>query len=278
MLLNNFKVVNRIFIKYTLGFQLKKHKNIHYGFFTEFDKHQIITAVSFRMGGVSSYPYNSLNCGFHTGDNKSNVLKNRELFFNALNINYKDIVTLKQIHSNKVVIVRKKDKGRGALDYDDSFAHADGMVTEDAGVPLVIFTADCMSLFFFDTVKKIIGIAHSGWKGTYFNISKNIINTMLTFGATLKNIIVGLSPAIGECCYEIGEDLINKFNYNFIETKNKKYYLNLNKANKMNLINSGINEKNIIESNFCTFCHKECFSYRREKITGRMASVIMKWE
>ncbi len=268
-------ILNNLKVYLILGFQLKKHKNIQYGIFTEFFKQQTISAISLRNGGVSSPPYNSLNCGFHTGDNKSNVLKNRELFFNALNIHYKDIVTLKQLHSNKVVIVRKIDKTRGALDYDDSLAPADGMVTEDAGVPLVIFTADCMSLFFFDTKKKIIGIAHSGWKGTYFNISKNIIKTMITFGANLENIIVGLGPTIGKYCYEIGEDIIKKFNYNFIETKNKKYYLNLNKANKMNLINSGINEKNIIESNFCTFCHKECFSYRRENITGRMASVIM---
>ena len=259
-----------------MSFRIKKNKNIIFGEFSEFTKQNVTTAVSFRQGGKSLSPFDSLNLGLHTNDNRRNVLENRRLFFELLSINYKNIVTLKQIHSNRVEIVDKSDKGKGALNFSDSLSEADGMVTNGPGVPLAVFTADCMSIFFMDPQKRIIGIAHAGWKGTLLKITTNVINAMKRVGAELENIIIGFGPAIGNCCYEIKKDLIERFSNKYIETKNKKCYLNLRKANMDILISSGIRKDNIIDSNFCTFCHSDyCFSYRKEKQTGRMASVIM---
>ncbi len=259
-----------------MSFQIKENKNITYGEFTEFAQQGTIAVMSFRQGGKSPSPFNSLNLGLHTDDNKENVLTNRKLFFNSLDINYKNIVTLKQVHSNKVEIVNKPDKGRGALNFNGSLSEADGMVTIETGIPLVVFTADCMPIFFLEPQKRIIGIAHAGWKGTLLKITRNVINIMKDFGANPANIITGLGPGIGCCCYKIGADLVNKFDNKYIETKNENYYLNLSEANKDTLISCGIKKHNIIDSSFCTSCHTEyCFSYRKEKKTGRMASVIM---
>jgi len=262
-----------------LSFQIKNNNNIEYGTFTEFDDHRILTAVSFRKGGISSSSYHSLNMGLHTNDKNKDVLRNRELFFKAINVNYADIVTLKQVHSKKVENIQAKDKGKGALKYEDSFKEADGMVTDVPGLPLVVFTADCLSIFFADPVARIIGIAHSGWKGTLFNIAGVMVDRMVQKGASVKNIIVGSGPAIGSCCYHVGEDLYRKFNHKYIEIRNKKYYLNLNEVNTDNLVEAGIKKDNIFHSNICTSCrHDLCFSYRMEKETGRMASCIMLWE
>ncbi len=259
-----------------MGFQFKKNNNIEYGVFTEFYDNSITAAVSFRKGGISLTPFDSLNLGLHTEDESDKVILNRKKFFEILNINYKDVVALKQIHSDKVVVVNNEDKGRGSISYEDSLDEADAMVTKHAGIPLVIFTADCMSVFFMDPIKRVIGIAHSGWKGTYYNITSKVVDNMIKLGAEKANIITAFGPSIGVCCYEVGKEMLEKFNYKFIENKNKKYYLNLNKANKYNLISAGLKKENILDSNYCTACNIDnCYSYREENKTGRLGSVIM---
>ncbi len=259
-----------------MSFQIKQKNNITYGEFSEFIEQKIFTAVSFRPGGVSSSPFDSLNMGLHTEDIKIDVLKNRELFFNSQDIDHQDIVTLKQAHSNKVVIVQKKDKGRGALDHKDSLAEADGMATNEPEIPLVIFTADCVSIFLADVKKRVAGIAHAGWKGTFFRIGESIIKAMKKLGADPNNMIAGFGPSIGPCCYEVGQDFAEKFNNEFILYRDKKYYFDLKEANKKILVSAGMKEDNIIHSDLCTSCRSDiCFSYRRSNKTGRMASVIM---
>ena len=258
-----------------MSFQIKKIDNITYGEFTEFAENKTTACVSFRHGGVSIPPFDFLNLGLHTNDNNSDVLKNRKLFFKALNIDHREIVTLKQIHGKKVVITGDKDRGRGAQEYEDSLTEADGMVTAMPGIPMVVFTADCMPVFLFDPENKVIGIAHAGWKGTLHRIAENTVKAMKGLGADPACMIAGLGPAIGGCCYEIGPDMADKFNNKFIQIKNGTYF-NLTEANEDILISSGLRKENIIHSNVCTLCRSDlCFSYRRGHPTGRMASVIM---
>ncbi len=258
------------------NFGIDVKNGIHYLYFPQFWENGTIAATSLRLGGFSSKPYSSLNMGLHTEDKSELVIKNRKKFFALFGINYKKIVTLKQIHSNKVISVTKADIGKGALNYNDSLAEADGMVTDKPNIPLVIFTADCVPIFFLEKKKKIIGIAHSGWKGSLKNISKQVIKIIVDMGGDKKSIITALGPAIGKCCYEVKEDFTHKFDKKYIDKRNKKYYLDLYKINVDNLINEGILKENIFSSNFCTVCNNNlCFSYRKEGETGRMASVIM---
>jgi len=259
-----------------LSFQIKNKNNIFFGEFGEFLNLNTIACTSFRQGGVSSPPFQSLNTGLHTKDTKKNILKNRELFFSTLNIDPATLVCLKQIHSSYIVIAKDSDKGRGALDYKDSLAEADGIITNQKSIPLVIFTADCMPLFFLDPQNRIAGIAHAGWKGTLSGIAGAMLNRMLDMGASKEQIFVGLGPSIQNCCYQVKKNLIVKFDNKYIEKRNENYYLNLCEVNKDILIASGMKEENIIESHYCTSCHIEkCYSYRKEGQTGRMASVIM---
>ncbi|MDD5065914.1 MAG: laccase domain-containing protein, partial [bacterium] len=100
-----------------MEFQIKKKKGLYYGTFPAFTRYGVSAAISFRKGGKSSGPYTSLNLGLHTEDNKKNVLKNRQMFFRLLDIAPRHVITLKQVHSNKVVTVRLKDRGKGAVAY-----------------------------------------------------------------------------------------------------------------------------------------------------------------
>lgn len=250
--------------------------DIHYMYFPVLWEKGVIAATSLRLGGVSPAPYNSLNTGLHTKDSYENVIKNRERFFKALRINYKNIVTLKQIHSDRVVVVKKEDKGKGAIKFADSLAEADGMITQDKRVPMVVFTADCIPIFFFEKRERIVGIAHSGWKGSLKNIAGEVVNMIIKNGGKYRNIIAVLGPAIANCCYSVKEDVYSLFEDRFINKRDGSYFLDLYKVNFENLKRAGIEETNIYSSNFCTSCNNNlCFSYRREGETGRMASVIM---
>ncbi len=258
------------------SFIINKKDNIKYGIFKDFLSFNVIAATSLREGGVSDNPYFSLNLAFHVGDNSRNVIENRKLFFNALNINYKDIISLKQIHSDRIFLVTKNDIGKGALNYESSLNEGDGLVTIEKNIPLVILTADCLPIFFFEKEKKIIGIVHSGWKGTYLDIVSKMVDKIVSLGGKIENIIVGLGPGIEGKCYEVGEEFLSRFDKKYLEKINEKYYLDLYKINVDKLLMKGISKGNIFESKMCTFCEEDkFFSYRREKITGRMASVIM---
>ncbi len=255
---------------------IKSINNIKFGYFSELNDENIISATSFRTGGVSRTPHNSLNLALHTKDEKNNVLKNREIFFSALNIDYRNIITLKQIHSNRIFHVGKKERGRGGLEYDESFSEGDGLLTADFDTPLVIFTADCLPIFFYEKNKKIIGLAHAGWKGSALNIVGNMIDEIIHLGGRQDNILVGIGPGIESKCYEVGREFYFEFNKKYIEIKNEKYYLDITMVNYDNLIKSGVKKDNIFLSDMCTFCNSNYFfSYRRDGETGRMASVIM---
>jgi YfiH family protein len=189
------------------------------------------------------------------------------------------MVCLKQIHSSKILQITPADKGNGAEDYEESIAEADGMVTDHPMVPLVIFTADCVPVSLADPQNKVIGIAHAGWKGTEGKITEKTIKQMVNLGANKNNIVAGLGPAIMSCCYEVGQEFVDRFNDKYIETRNKKHYFDLIKMNEDILITSGIKKENIYRSDTCTKSNTDlCYSYRDSSQTGRMATVIMLWE
>jgi len=257
------------------NFLITSKKDVHYIYYPILWEKGVIAATSLRLNGTSPAPYKSLNLALHTNDSYLNIIINRKKFFSVLKLNYKNIVTLKQIHSNIVVNIEKTDKGKGALNYEESVAEADGMVTSEKNIPLVIFTADCIPIFFFETKNKIIGIAHAGWKGSLNNIVSEIIKKIVEKNGKPENIIAILGPGIKKCCYEIKNDLLSLFDEKYITNSNNKFYLDLYKLNIDNLINSGVLQQNIYETDFCTSCNVNlCFSYRKEGETGRMASVI----
>ncbi len=186
------------------------------------------------------------------------------------------IYTVTQVHGNEVEIIRGQNKD------EISSKKRDGLITDQRGIVLVTYHADCIPIYFYDRVKKVIGIAHSGWKGTLKNISKTMIDIFKEeYKSSTDDIIVAIGPGIGSCCYEIGEDLKDLFSEKFvsiekiISIKGKKIHLNLWEANKINLLTSGIKDENIVESLFCTACNIDnLYSYRREARKDRMIAAI----
>ncbi|WKZ19880.1 MAG: peptidoglycan editing factor PgeF [Candidatus Jettenia sp. CY-1] len=242
--------------------------------------------VSSRIGGFSNPPYNSLNLGFHVGDNPKVILKNREKLALVLGIPLSNFTTAKQTHDCNVEIVTEGLRGSGTLNYNTAINATDAMVTNIPNICLMVLQADCVPILFFDLKKKVIGIAHAGWRGTVRMVAKNTVSTLKEkFQCSVNDIFVGIGPSIGPCCYEVnlktltpdGKTFDTKSEYIDNHSSGNKGYFNLWRANKIQLIQTGIPEKNIETAEICTHCnHDTFFSYRYEKReTGRFGAGIM---
>lgn len=241
-------------------------------------------AFTGRSGGVSSSPFDSLNMGLHVGDSKDLVLENRNRVMQIFNQDISNMVCCQQIHSNQVAPITREKRGCGSADLNSCLAGMDGMVTNELGLYLATFYADCIPVYFFDPMKNCIGMVHSGWKGTMGRIAVNTVNVLeREFGCKRSDIEVFIGPGIGPCCFEVQSDLaakavseLGQFHDIIIKEKNNKCKWDLPQSIYDMLVDSGIKTENIGMARLCTSCHSEWFySYRRENgITGRMGAFL----
>lgn len=191
------------------------------------------------------------------------------------NLKLKKINILKQIHSDKVIIIKKTKSLHGIK--------ADGIITNVRNFPIAVKVADCIGSIVVDPEKKVLAAIHSGWRGVALKIILKAVKMMKKyFGSRSGKMVVVTSPSIGPCCYEVGHDLYKKlkkqavFSNIFIKRKNK-VFMDLQKANKNILLSAGVKKKNIFTNPLCTKCNNDMFfSYRAEgKKAGRMFVVGM---
>lgn len=224
---------------------------------------------------VCAFSNRALDLGFEAGSKK--IKNNRKKFLQALKINYKDLVCMRQVHRAKIMQIRVKDKGKGALGRIDAIANCDAMITREKNIPVAALTADCLPVFLYDKEKSAIAIVHAGWRGTYRNIAQKAVNLMRNkFKSKPKDVIVAFGPAIRSCCYEVGKEFKRYFPNKIIK-RSDKFFLDLVDVNKKSLIELGVKINNIIDSKICTSCsNQDFFSYRKEgSSVGRMMSVAM---
>ena len=238
---------------------------------------------STRLGGVSTGCEGSMNLSFSKDRDPENVRRNFEILCGAVNIDTKDLVLSHQTHTNNVITVDEKDKGRGFS--GPSFSDVDGMVTNTVRTALVTQFADCTPLLFCDPVKRVIANSHAGWKGTASLIGKVTVDKMVNeFGCDPKDIIAGIGPCIGQCCYEVDDPVYEAFIKTgvlgledvFLKKENGRYMLDLAEANRIILLCSGILPEHIDKTDICTCCNSdELHSHRATGgKRGNLAAVI----
>jgi len=269
-------------------FELKKLGQIKYFNCRELDDTNLVmNAFTTRFGGVSEPPFDNLNLAYNIGDKESNVAENRKIILDVLNIDYRNTVSAQQVHKDSIALVRKEDKGKGAFMYSNGIAQTDALITDIPSIPLLMCYADCVPVFILDPVKKAIALIHSGRKGTELELTlKTLFKMKKIFKTNPHSCLAAIFPSIGSCCYSITEPnkiddyWLNEDKYNgepiFLQSK-KGRSLDLKKANHLQLIKAGLQEKNIFINEICTADHPELFfSYRRDKgNTGRMAAIFM---
>ena len=222
-------------------------------------------AFSTKLGGISTGEFTSMNLAFNRGDDINNVTENYKIFCNATGFDFNSLVASAQDHNTIVRKVTKENCGIGITKPRD-MQSVDALVTNEPNVTLVTYYADCTPIFFVDRVKKVIALAHAGWRGTVGKICKNVIETMVNdYGSSTADIICCVGPAISKCCYEIDKSCYDEFvkagNLDIkrimTDKGNGKYMADLLETNKQILLSSGIPEKNIIISDVCTKCNNE---------------------
>ncbi|AZU61444.1 peptidoglycan editing factor PgeF [Neobacillus mesonae] len=244
----------------------------------------LVAGITTKSGGVSKGNFETLNLGFHVGDEVNDVCVNRKEVARQLDFSLNHWVGAEQIHDIVLKKVGQEDRGKGSDSYDQSFKGTDGFYTNEDGVLLTLCYADCVPLFFIAPKSRMIGTAHAGWKGSVGQIARRMVVSWEDEGIEAKDIHVVIGPSICENCY-IVDNRVVKLIENILEDVDRKPYnlvsdgqfsLDLRELNRMLLIAAGVPERQIMVSGFCTSCDRELFfSYRRDQgRTGRMLSFI----
>ncbi len=212
-----------------------------------------------------------------TGDSPDIFERNRVLLAEKLLIKPDQLVFPRQTHTNCVADITAIP--------DDEIKETDALVTDKAGICLCVQTADCVPILLFDPVKNVIGAVHAGWRGTVKKIAEIAVQKMTTnYGTSPKNIIAAIGPSISSEIYEVGDEVVDEVTKaisnserTLFKTDTGKYHFNLWEANRLILMETGIQPKNIEVLGECSFTETEkYFSARKEGIeTGRMVSGIM---
>lgn len=221
---------------------------------------------STRIGGVSEGIFSSMNLSFSRGDSDENVWENYRRMGQSIGVSVDSMVRSAQTHTTNVFRVTKENMHKELRDVD-------GLITNEPGICLVTSYADCVPLFFVDPVHCAIGLSHSGWRGTVGKIGQVTLQKMaMEFGTCPEDVLVAIGPSICQRCYEVSEDVIEQFKENFesqywaelfYQKENKKYQLNLWKANEIILREAGVLREHLAITNVCTSCnHEILFSHR----------------
>jgi len=268
------------------GFILKDYGQTKFFEIPSFNKSGLVThCFTTRLGGVGSEPYSSMNLAFHVGDNSRTVVLNRKIICSALKVEMGNIISAQQVHGVNIEVVGQGHAGMGAYSYDTAIPDTDGLVTDQPGLILATFYADCVPIFILDPVKKVIASIHAGWKGTIAQIGALAVRKMIdSFDTNPSDCLVGIGPSIGPCCYEVDEPVISNIKDNFKWwnevlrfQEDGRAFLNLWDANRRIMVEAGIKQNNVESARICTCCNRNIlFSFRGDKgQTGRMGAFIM---
>ena len=235
----------------------------------------VLHGFTTRLGGVSEGVFSSMNLSFTRGDEEAAVHENYRRIAGAIGFSCESIVCSDQTHTTNVRRVGKEDRGNGVT-RPRPYSDVDGLITNETGVTLATFYADCVPLYLVDPVRKAIGLSHSGWRGTVGKIGKVTVEAMRReFGSDPGDIVAAVGPSICMTCYEVGGDVAGEFRKAYperiwnrlMEDKgNGKYQLNLWEACSENFLEAGVLPEHIHMPQICTCCNPEfLFSHRASK-------------
>lgn len=175
--------------------------------FEGFGDDKMCYAYSTRLGGVSKGSFAEMNLSFTRGDDDGCVLENYKRMAGVLGAKAEDIVCTYQTHTTNIRQVSAADRGKGVVRERD-YTDVDGLVTDERGIVLSIFAADCVPLLFYDPVHAAVGAAHAGWRGSVDNMAEKMVRAMnLLYGTDPADLQCAIGPSICADCYEVSEDV-----------------------------------------------------------------------
>lgn len=271
---------------------LREEKGVAYLTFPVFDELSFLRhSFSTRIGGVSTGEFSTMNLSFNRGDDDGNVLENYHRICDAVGYDFQKLVASAQDHHTVVRRVTSQEAGIGIWKPRD-LQSVDGLITNEPGVVLVTYYADCTPLYFVDPARKAIGLSHAGWRGTVAEMGRHTVEAMTAaFGTDPQDLLVAIGPSIGQCCYEVDDPVaaaVGRLSYirpsDVLEPKeNGRYQLNLWALNRQIIAHAGVPLEQIHIGGVCTRCNSDLlFSHRvmgaRRGGLAAMLSIREDWE
>ena len=238
---------------------------VPYYSFPAFDRVDFVRhGFSTRLGGVSVGTFASMNLGFNRGDDDAAVGENYRRFCAAIGVKAEDVVLPAQTHTVNVYNATAADRGRG-ITRERGYTDVDGLITDEPNVVLCTHYADCVPLLFVDSVRRVVATSHAGWRGTVGGIGQVTVEQMVRdYGCDPTNILVGIGPSIGRCCFEVDTPVIDEFaklsffdGDCYTDDQNGKYHIDLWEVNRRYLLQAGVDAQNITLTDVCTRCHPD---------------------
>lgn len=242
-----------------------------------------VHGFSTRLGGISSPPYNTLNLGLNQGDAPACVRENYRRFCAALGADGNRMVCTHQVHGDVIRVATSADAGKG-LDRKRDY-EVDGLITDVPGLPLVVHTADCIPVLFYDPVRRAIGACHAGWRGTALGIAAKTVERMTqVYGTRPADLRCAIGAGISRCCFETRSDVpeamtaaLGDVAMSFVDDHGDgRFHVDLKGLNRLWLLRAGVRPEQIAVSDACTACDLDTFfSHRRTgNARGAMAALI----
>ncbi|GGI41615.1 peptidoglycan editing factor PgeF [Mammaliicoccus stepanovicii] len=242
-------------------------------------REDLVIGITTRNGGFSPYPDKAFNMARYIDDNEENISKHQQILADEINFETTNWIFPIQTHENKVQEVNHKDKGTNITELTNELYGIDGLYTYESNILLTMCFADCVPIYLYDVKNEYVGLCHAGWRGTYAEIIKEMIEQ---YNGNLNDLRIIIGPSTSNS-YEINEDIYQKFQTLpididlYTEYRDKdRYGIDLKIANEQLAIYYGINPQHILRTKHCTANETDMFfSYRVEKgNTGRMLAFI----
>jgi polyphenol oxidase len=227
---------------------------------------EIIFGFNTKIGLNRPAPF-YFNMSLTVGDEEKVVRENREYFFNQLGLTIQNVAIQKQIHSDIIT-----ETNQGGL-----IGESDALITKQRGIGLAISSADCVPVFIYDKLNKVIAGVHSGWRGTQKQIlKKTLVKLRSCFNSEPENLFVFIGPSVSQKNYEVGKEVADQFDGSYVLQKDQKLFLDVVQINLDFLYEFGIGSNQIEVSPLCSYEEKEVLhSYRRDGMkSGRSLGVI----
>ncbi len=237
------------------------------------------------MSGRTRAALDEGDLGYTPSNDHARIDENRDAFLLEVGAAPDGLTLGRQVHGVNVAVVTDAERGRGRPPRFDSFPATDALVTASPNVILGTVVADCVPLLIYDPRLHVIGLAHAGWRGTVGGMATRVVETLQTaYGSRPCDLVAGIGPSIGPCCYEVGDDVIQAWRDSHVVGADEavhrqaSYHFDMWSANRLQLVQAGLAPEAIEDSRVCTRCARErFFSYRAFKAglgpSGRMMMV-----
>jgi len=241
-----------------------------------FFKFSLLAKFPEVIHGISTRAYG--NMSLYRGD-KSKTIKNREHFLSGLRAELDKVTIPEMIHGSKIISVGARERGKGACDTKNDIKGADGLITREKDLFLLVTAADCLPILAYDPALQIVAAAHCGWRGIIGGIVDELISKFRHFGAEEENIIIGIGPGICQKHFTVKKDVLEQFLENYPQAvllRNKDGYIDLKKAILLDLKKNRLLAQNIEVAKLCPACQNGIFgSHRLEKDQAPTSAAVI---